>query len=34
MNMLKSKEEVIAVLEILGGEVKLNKIELDSRVLF
>lgn len=31
---IKSKEEVIAVLEILGGEVKLNKIELDSRVLF
>ena len=31
---VKSKEEVIAVLEILGGEVKLNKIELDSRVLF
>ena len=31
---IKSKEEVIAVLEILGGEVEFNKIELDSRVLF
>jgi|TARA_B000000475_G_scaffold106724_1_gene86643 uncharacterized membrane protein (UPF0127 family) len=31
---IKSKNDVIAVLEILGGQVKMNKINLDSKILF
>jgi uncharacterized membrane protein (UPF0127 family) len=31
---IKSKNDVIAVLEILGGQVKINKINLDSKILF
>ena len=31
---IKSKNNVIAVLEILGGQVKINKINLDSKILF
>tara|TARA_B100001989_G_scaffold114196_1_gene80169 strand:- start:51 stop:479 length:429 start_codon:yes stop_codon:yes gene_type:complete len=31
---IKSKNNVIAVLEILGGQVKTNKINLDSKILF
>ena len=31
---IKSRNDVIAVLEILGGQVKINKINLDSKILF
>jgi uncharacterized membrane protein (UPF0127 family) len=31
---IKSRNDVIAVLEILGGQVKMNKINLDSKILF
>ena len=31
---IKSRSDVIAVLEILGGQVKVNKINLDSKILF
>ena len=31
---IKSKNNVIAVLEILGGQVKINKINSDSKILF
>ena len=31
---IKSRNDVIAVLEILGGQVKKNKINLDSKILF
>ena len=31
---IKSRNDVIAVLEILGGQVKVNKINLDSKILF
>ena len=31
---IKSKDDVIAVLEILGGQVKVNNINLDSKILF
>ena len=31
---IKSKNDVIAVVEILGGQVKMNKINLDSKILF
>ena len=31
---IKSRNEVIAVLEILGGQVKVNKINLESKILF
>ena len=33
-NKIKSRNDVIAVLEILGGQVKKNKINLDSKILF
>ena len=31
---IKSRNDVIAVLEISGGQVKINKINLDSKILF
>ena len=31
---IKSRNDVIAVLEILGGQVKINEINLDSKILF
>tara|TARA_B100000886_G_scaffold338848_1_gene302669 strand:- start:6006 stop:6434 length:429 start_codon:yes stop_codon:yes gene_type:complete len=31
---IKSRDDVIAVLEILGGQVKVNNINLDSKILF
>tara|TARA_B100001057_G_scaffold305028_1_gene305175 strand:+ start:1001 stop:1429 length:429 start_codon:yes stop_codon:yes gene_type:complete len=31
---IKSRDDVIAVLEILAGQVKINKINLDSKILF